>query len=128
MSARILIADDHEFMRTGIRAMLAKWRPEWKVCGEASNGEEAVNAVIDLKPDIVILDVSMPIMSGIEAALRISSLPLHPRILLLTGHESDVFGTALAPSDARGYVDKSHVIRELIPAIDTLLAQTSLPA
>lgn len=128
MLPRILIVDDSEYMRSGIRAMITKWRPAWRVCGEAANGEEAVQAVAVLKPDLVILDVSMPIMGGIEAATRIAALPSDARILLLTGYESETLRKSLAGSQSRAYVDKSHVIRELIPAMDTLLAKTAFPA
>ena len=68
--------------------MIARWRPDWKLCGEAANGEEAIRAVIALKPDVVILDVSMPVMSGIEAASRIAKLSTETRVLLLSGYES----------------------------------------
>jgi DNA-binding NarL/FixJ family response regulator len=122
MPANILIVDDQEFMRSGIRAMIARWRPEWKLCGEAANGEEAVRAVIALNPDVVILDVSMPVMSGIEAASRIAKLSTKTRVLLLSSYEAQTVALSLAGSSGRGYVDKARVIWDLIPALDTLLA------
>ena len=72
MAARILIVDDHEIVREGIRTLLRRIRPEWEVCGEAKNGKEAVEAAVALTPDILILDVTMPVMSGLEAASRIA--------------------------------------------------------
>ena len=68
MTARILIADDHEIVREGIRTLIDRSRPEWDICGEATNGEEAIEAVKSLKPDVVVLDITMPKMSGLEAA------------------------------------------------------------
>ena len=74
MAARILIVDDHEIVREGIRTLLRRIRPEWEVCGEAKNGKEAVEAAAALTPDILILDVTMPVMSGLEAASRIARI------------------------------------------------------
>ena len=123
MPANILIVDDQEFMRTGIRAMIARWRPEWTLCGEAANGEEAIRAVVALKPDVVIMDVSMPGISGIEAASRIAKLSVNTRVLLVSAHEAKSLAVAMGNDDMWGYVDKARVIWDLIPAIDTLLAR-----
>ena len=126
MATNILIVDDQEFMRGGIRAMLARWRPEWTLCGEAANGEEAVRAVIALKPDVVIMDVSMPGMDGIEAASRIAKVGMGTRVVLLSGFEAETLALAADSDEARGYVDKGRVIWDLIPAIDMLLARVPL--
>ena len=67
MTSRILIVDDHEIVREGIRTLLSRSRPEWEIVGEAVNGQLAIEAVKNLKPDVVILDVTMPVMSGLEA-------------------------------------------------------------
>jgi DNA-binding NarL/FixJ family response regulator len=123
MATSILIVDDQEFMRGGIRAMLARWRPEWTLCGEAANGEEAVRAVIALKPDVVIMDVSMPGMNGIEAASRIAKVSRSTRVLLLSGFELKSLALSAAGDEARGFVDKGRVLWDLIPAIDSLLAR-----
>ncbi len=74
MSARILIVDDHEVIRQGVRSALSHARPEWGICGEASDGKQAIEAVQRLKPDVVILDVTMPTMSGLQAAPQIAKL------------------------------------------------------
>src|SRR5690349_16573038 len=70
---RILIVDDHEVVRKGIRLILNDARPGWEICGEASNGVEAIDAATHLKPDVILLDITMPGMSGLEAASHISA-------------------------------------------------------
>ncbi|MGA7915686.1 MAG: response regulator transcription factor, partial [Candidatus Acidiferrales bacterium] len=87
-AARILIVDDHEIVREGIRTLLRRIRPEWVICGEAKNGKESVEAAAALHPDILILDVTMPVMSGLEAASRIDRLGLASRVLIFTMHET----------------------------------------
>ena len=72
MSARILIVDDHEIVREGIRTLIVRSRPDWEICGEASDGEQAVKAIVALKPDVVVLDITMPKLSGLEAASQIA--------------------------------------------------------
>lgn len=74
MEARILIVDDHEIVRKGIRDIIRESRPEWEICGEASSGAEAIELGKALKPDVAILDISMPGMSGVEAASQIAGL------------------------------------------------------
>jgi hypothetical protein len=76
MKARILIVDDHEVVREGLKALLAKARPEWETCGEATTGEQAIEFVRDLKPDIVLLDITMPGIGGFEACSRMRKLGL----------------------------------------------------
>jgi DNA-binding NarL/FixJ family response regulator len=122
MDARILIVDDHEIVREGIRTLLARSRPQWQICGEATNGQLAIEAVKSLKPDVVILDVTMPVMSGLEAAPRIAALGLGSRILIFTMHQSETFISEVRNTGAQGYVVKSQASRDLILAIDALLA------
>jgi DNA-binding NarL/FixJ family response regulator len=122
MKARILIVDDHEIVREGIRTLLTRARPQWEICGEATNGQLAIEAVKMLKPDIVILDVTMPVMSGLEAAPRIVALGLGSRILIFTMHQSETFVSEVRNTGAQGYVVKSQASRDLILAIDSLLA------
>ena len=74
MPARILIADDHEIVREGVRTLIGRSGREWEICGEASDGEEAIEAVGTLKPDVAILDITMPKMNGLEAARQIATL------------------------------------------------------
>ncbi len=122
---RILIVDDNEFMRWAIRNLIAKSRPGWEVCGEAANGADAVRAATTLKPDVVILDESMPVMSGLQAASRMTKLGLRARILLLTAFEPKDIGVAaeLAGLPSYPYVDKSRSGIDLLPLVDSLIAE-----
>jgi DNA-binding NarL/FixJ family response regulator len=122
MATRILIADDHEVVREGIRTLIDRSRPEWKICGEATNGEEAIEAAKALKPDVIVLDITMPKMSGLEAAPRIAKLGLGCRILMFTMHDSDRLAIEARRAQAQGLVLKSQAARDLIRAIDRLLA------
>jgi DNA-binding NarL/FixJ family response regulator len=121
MPVRILIVDDHEVVREGVRNILGKVRPQWEICGEAITGREAIDAAASLKPDIIVLDVTMPVMSGLEAASKISKLGLGP-ILLFTMHESGELVRDARLVGARGYVRKSEAARHLVRAIETLLS------
>ena len=122
MGPRILIVDDHEIVREGLRNLLSQSRPGWVVCGQARNGEEAVAAVRDLAPDAVLLDITMPVMSGLEAARRIAQSGNGCRILIFTMHESDSLGREVRDAGAQGYVLKSQAARNLVVAIETILA------
>jgi DNA-binding NarL/FixJ family response regulator len=121
MSARILIADDHEVVRQGIRAILQA-RPEWDICGEAVNGREAISLAKELRPDVVIMDITMPHMSGLEASLEIVKLQLPSRVLIFTMHESKSLAPSVRKAGAHGYVVKSRAARDLIDALERLLA------
>src|SRR5262244_4185862 len=81
VNPRILIADEHEIVLEGIRTLLARARREWEICGEARNGEEAVELVRRLRPDVIVLDITMPRVSGLQAATQIAKLNLGGRIL-----------------------------------------------
>jgi DNA-binding NarL/FixJ family response regulator len=116
---RILIADDHEVVRQGVRTVL-EGQAGWVVCGEASTGREAVAKAVSLRPDVVVLDVSMPELSGLEATRQIRRA-VPARILILTMHESDQVVTEVLDAGADGYVLKSDAGRKLIEAIHALL-------
>ena len=120
MHIKILIVDDHEVVRQGLRTIL-KARPEWEIVGEAANGEEAVQAVMKSKPDVVILDITMPVMSGLEAVQKITDLHLNTRVLIFTMHDSSSLVKAVREAGAKGYVLKSHAARDLVKAIEALL-------
>jgi DNA-binding NarL/FixJ family response regulator len=122
MSARILLVDDHEVLREGLRSLLAKSRPEWEICGEATDGEQAIQLVQELKPDLVILDITMPRMSGLEASSRMRKMGLNIPHLIFTTHHSDRLDTEVRKAGAQGYVLKSQAARNLVQAIDTILA------
>jgi DNA-binding NarL/FixJ family response regulator len=122
MGPRILIVDDHEIVREGLRNLLSQSRPGWVICGQARNGEEAVQAVKDLAPDAVVMDITMPMMSGLEAARRIKKSGNACRVLIFTMHESDRLGQEVRDAGAQGYVLKSQAAKNLIVAIETILA------
>lgn len=121
MPPKILLVDDHDIVRQGIRTIIFDARPEWIVCGEAADGLGAIDAVSRLKPDIVVLDITMPSMSGLEAASRINKLGLNCAILIFTMHESEMLVNDIRQTGARGYVQKSQAARDLITAIEALM-------
>jgi DNA-binding NarL/FixJ family response regulator len=117
MSAtRIIIADDHAVVRQGTIQILEKV-PDFKVVGEASNGEEAVQLVRSLKPDVAILDVSMPVMDGIEATRKIKSTNPDVAVLVLSAYDNDEFVFALLEAGAAGYLLKDASGKEITDAI-----------
>jgi DNA-binding NarL/FixJ family response regulator len=116
---RILIADDHDIVRRGIRS-LVEARPEWKVCDEARSGHEAVAKSEEQKPDIVILDVSMPELDGLEAARRIKKVSPNSEILILSVHYSDQLIKEILDAGVRGFVVKSDPGRDVIAAVASL--------
>jgi NarL family two-component system response regulator YdfI len=122
MTARILIVDDHEVLREGLKALLAKLRPEWDICGEAIDGKQGVEFAQELKPDLVILDITMPRMSGLQASTLMRKLGLNIPVLIFTTHHSERLATEVRQAGAQGYVLKSQAARNLVQAIDTILA------
>ncbi|HEX3543475.1 MAG TPA: response regulator transcription factor [Candidatus Acidoferrum sp.] len=119
-SLRILVADDYESVRKGVCVILGT-RGDIEVCGEASNGREAIAKALELKPDLIILDVTMPVVNGIDAAEVIrKSLPRVP-ILFLSMHESRQIIAEAKRIGVRGYVRKSDAAATLLSAIDALL-------
>jgi DNA-binding NarL/FixJ family response regulator len=122
MTPRILIVDDHEIVREGIRTLLGRSRSEWQICGEASNASEALMAVKNLEPDIVILDITMPGTSGLEVAKRIKNMQIPSRVLIFTMHESERLATEVREAGAHGYVLKSQAARDLVSAIEEVLS------
>jgi DNA-binding NarL/FixJ family response regulator len=119
MPLRILLADDHEVVRRGLSVLL-RARSEWEVCGEASNGREAVEMALQLNPDIVILDVGMPNLNGLEATRQIIKAKPETRILILTLHDSGALVRDAVNAGARGFLLKSDAARDLVTAVDAL--------
>jgi DNA-binding NarL/FixJ family response regulator len=117
---RILIADDHELFRRGLAAELTQV-PGWVVAGEAANGRDAVELAAALKPDIVVLDLTMPELNGLEAARKIISAEPGARVLILTAHESEQLVREVLSAGAQGYVLKSDAGRILVAALQALL-------
>src|SRR5262249_21966547 len=105
MKLRILVADDHEVVRRGLCALLQS-QPDLEICGEASDGREAVEKTLQLKPEVVILDIGMPHLSGLEATRQIIKAHPQTKVLILTLHDSDQIVTEVLNAGARGFLLK----------------------
>jgi DNA-binding NarL/FixJ family response regulator len=116
---RILIADDHEIVRQGLRSLLEA-QPGWVVCGEAATGREAVAKAKELRPDVAIIDLTMPELNGLQATHQILKAVLGVEVLILTMHESDEAIRKAFEAGARGYVLKTDAGRELVAAVEAL--------
>jgi DNA-binding NarL/FixJ family response regulator len=119
-SVRILIADDHELIRRGLASTLAD-EPGWSVVAEASNGREAVDLAASTQPDVVILDMTMPELNGLEATRQILAARSSARVLILTAHESEQLVREVLNAGAQGYVLKSDAGKALVAGIEALL-------
>jgi DNA-binding NarL/FixJ family response regulator len=116
---RILIADDHYVVRAGLRALLES-RAGWEVCAEATNGREAVEKAAKLRPEIAVVDISMPLLNGIEVVRQVRKVAPETQILILTMHESDDLVQQVVEAGARGYILKDDADRVLLAAVDAL--------
>src|SRR6266436_6478706 len=116
---RILVADDHEIVRRGLVSLL-KSHLGWEVCGEAQDGREAVDKAKELKPDIIILDIGMPNLNGLEAARKLLRDNPQARVLILTITDTDEVVRAVLDAGARGFVLKSDAARDLVSAVEAL--------
>lgn len=119
---RILIADDHEVARRGIRSLLES-HPGWEVCAEAKDGRDAVELAATTKPDVVLLDIGMPNLNGLEAARQISAMLPNVGILILTMHDSDSMVRDVLRAGARGFLLKSDAGRDLVAAVEAVQRQ-----
>jgi DNA-binding NarL/FixJ family response regulator len=121
---RILVADDHAAVRKGVCAILSS-RLDIEVCGEASNGQEAIEKAHDLKPDLIILDITMPVLNGLDAARVIRlTLPEVP-ILLLSMHDGKHIIADARRIGIEGYLSKSEASATLLAAVDAILRNQS---
>lgn len=118
-AVRILIADDHALFRAGLRALL-EIEPFIEIVGEAGNGTEAVEKALELRPDLVLMDLSMPEMNGLDATRRISALDIGVAILVLTVHAEEEYLVPVVEAGASGYLTKTRADRDLIEAIRTV--------
>jgi DNA-binding NarL/FixJ family response regulator len=116
---RLLLADDHEIVRQGLRSMLASVR-ECEIVGEASDGRQAVSMAKEHNPDIVILDIGMPSLNGLEATRQILKVRPQTKVLILTMHESDTVIREVLDAGARGYILKTDAGRDLVTAVESL--------
>ena len=119
MTMKILLADDHKIMREGLRALIDK-QPGMTVAAEATDGREAVQLAGKLRPDVVIMDVTMPKLNGIEAARQIGAIAPESRVIALSIHSDRRFVSQMFKAGARGYLLKDCAFEELIRAIQTV--------
>lgn len=120
MTSRIVLADDHEIVRSGMKSLL-DGHHLWKVCGEATNGQEAVEEVLQLKPDMVVLDLSMPVMNGIEAAREIRKKAPSTKIVIFSMHDSPRIAEEAVQAGADAYLAKTAHFGEMERVIGSLL-------
>jgi DNA-binding NarL/FixJ family response regulator len=113
---RIVLADDHSVVRQGFRRILEA-QPDMDIVGEASNGREALEQAAKLTPDVVVMDVAMPELNGIEATRRLSEATPHSRVLALSMHKDSVYVREILRAGARGYLLKDAVDEDLIAAV-----------
>jgi DNA-binding NarL/FixJ family response regulator len=116
---RILIADDHEVARKGIRSIL-EGHPGWEVCAEAKDGREAVEYASQFKPDLLLIDIGMPNLNGLDAARQILAAMPEALILILTIHDSEHIVREVLAAGARGFLLKSDAGRDLVAAVEAL--------
>jgi len=116
---KILLADDHALVRQGFRLILSA-QPDMQIVGEAGNGREAVELAEKLQPDVVIMDVAMPELNGIEATRRIATVAPRARVLALSMHKDSVYVREILRSGARGYLLKDSVDADLLAAVRSI--------
>ncbi len=125
---RILLADDHALFRSGLRALL-ETEEDFEVVGEAGSGAEAVQRALELRPDIVLMDLAMPEMNGLEATRRISALDIGVHVLVLTVHAEEEYLVPVVESGGSGYLTKASADRDLVDALRTVArGEVYLPA
>jgi len=121
---RILLADDHPVLREGIKTLLVA-QPDFRIAGEAHDGATAIELTFELRPDVLLLDVSLPVLSGVEVTKQVVAHGAPTRILALTAHEDVGFARTLLDAGAAGYALKRSACNELVQAIRTVAAGNS---
>jgi len=120
MSGLILIVDDHEVVRNSIRTLLSA-HAEWKICGEAADGIEAIEKAKSLRPEIILMDISMPRMNGLEATRAIRKELPESKVLIVSQNDPAVARRQAKDVDAAGFIPKTSLADDLIPALDQLM-------
>jgi DNA-binding NarL/FixJ family response regulator len=120
----ILIADDHEIVRRGLKSLIAS-KPGWNVCAEAASGREAIVLATRHRPDVAVMDISMPGLNGLEATRKIRKITPKTEILILSLHYSDQLVHEVVDAGARGYILKTDATRDLLNAIEALASRRS---
>jgi PAS domain S-box-containing protein len=123
-TASILIVDDHAAVRRGLRTLIST-RPGWVVCGEAADGEQAIVLALQLKPSVVVMDISMPVMDGLEATRRIRERLPGVEVVIVSQHDSEHVVSEAQRIGARGFVMKSHLSADLLPSLEAALLHSS---
>ena len=118
---RILIADDHDVVRSGLRHVIEA-QPNWQVVAEAGDGKEAVQKALETKPDVAVIDYSLPLINGVEATRQIRSAQPRTEVLIFTMYDNESLIQELLKVGARGYLFKTDARRHLIGAIEALAA------
>jgi two-component system, NarL family, response regulator NreC len=121
---RILLADDHTVVRQGLRKILED-RPQWEVVAEAADGREAVRQAEEVKPDVAIVDVAMPLLNGIEAVRQIARKASGTRVLVLSMHNDEAYVTQMLRAGAAGYLLKEPADVDLVQAVEAVAAGKS---
>ena len=127
MSTRILIVDDHEIVRSGLRRVVER-QSSWEVCGEAVNGKEAIEKALALNPDLVLMDISMPVMSGIEATRQIRRLSPVTKMVIVSLHDNESITAEAKNAAADAYVVKACHSEILLKTIAAVLGEGQRPA
>ncbi len=117
MPRRLLIVDDHDVVRTGVKALIAA-TDKWEVCGEAANGTEAIKKAKLLAPDVVLLDVNMPGMSGFDAAVEIRQAAPEVKVIFFSMHE---IPSVTRYTGVDGFVSKRTAVRDLVPMLESVV-------
>src|SRR6266478_6407559 len=126
MLIRVVLADDHTLVRQGLKALLE--REGFQVVGEASDGQEAVRVVPSLRTDVAILDISMPLLNGVDAARELQKASPKTKIILLTRHDEDQYVTESLRAGVKGYVLKSQAATDLVNAIHRFVVEQFISA
>jgi DNA-binding NarL/FixJ family response regulator len=119
--SRVLIVDDHDVVRQGVRRILEA-QNDWEVAGEAANGKEALRLAQELRPDAIIMDITMPGMNGLDATSEITKKNPDTKVLILTMHENPTLVSPIKRSGAKGLLTKSRATSELTPALQAIIA------